>query len=410
MSKMIGPGEKDNSITLNDRPSRLFGMERVEPLFGGGRRDWSVDVLRCLSCFLVCAIHASDMSVGYGISDAGAGDNPWLHHEIYRMAVASPTVLFVMVSGIFFLSPERNVTAGKVWKKNVVKMVFAYIFWCLVYAVYRIHMMDPQPEVTWDFFLQQWMIQESHLWYIPMIIGLYILCPILRPITATYDKKLFLYIVILFMGGLILWTVYQWPTLPAEGSTAKAIIDKTPMALFCQYPFWMLYGWIAYTYRPKKGLRYLIYLIGIMAMVAGMLANIHNWYAVGDFDYGAVTQKFSIFQFLKNTALFYFIVTVFRDHEFSRIGKVLLRKWSDYTLIIYLIHRLFLLVMHHHNFLYSAGISPWIGVWIYAIIAYVGGGIAALVFHLFWDPLKRDYFTRKKRSERVYEKIEKTSR
>lgn len=381
-------------------------FEKIDPMFAGGGRDWSVDVLRCLSCFLVCVIHASDKSVAHDI--VGSGANDWLYHEVYRMAVASPTVLFVMVSGIFFLSPERNVRISRVWRKNVIKMAFAYIFWCFIYAVYRIHMMDPQPEVTAEFFIKEWMIQQGHLWYIPMIIGLYIISPIMRPITATYDKKLFMYIIVIFMGGMVLWTIYNWPTLPQEGSQTKLIIDKTPMALISQYPFWMLTGWIAYTYRPRRGMRYLIYLIGILALIAGIYANIHNWEVIGDRGFTAVTQKFGILQFFKNIALFYFIVTVFRNHKFSETGKKILKKWSDCTLIIYLIHELFLLIMFDNGFLYDNGMSPWAGVWIYAIIAYLGGGMVAIAFQALWNPIKNRIFTRRKRSERIYEKIEKS--
>ena len=168
----------------------FFRVEQVPPMFGGGRRDWSVDVLRCVSCFMVCGLHAFIFSQRYDIA-TGVGPSPWTDYLVMRMFFGSPTVLFVMVSGIFFLSPERNVTASKVWKKNVIKMAGAYVFWSFVYAVYRIHMMNPQPEITPAFFVREWLVEPYHLWYIPMIIGLYIMCPVFRPITATRDTRLF---------------------------------------------------------------------------------------------------------------------------------------------------------------------------------------------------------------------------
>ena len=376
---------------LTDNNKRgFFYCERIEPMFGQGRRDWSVDVLRCISCFMVCLTHSTRMTVTFEHGVAIA-DNMWLHNEIYAMLAASPTVLFVMVSGIFFLSPERNVRAGKVWRKNVIKMAFAYIFWCGIYACYDIYLMNPQPEITLKYFVNCWMQEPLHLWYIPMIIGLYIICPILRPITATSDRKLFKYIIAIFIGGLILWTIYYWPTHPEEGGYAVPIIDKTPMSLVCQYPFWMLFGWIAYSYRPGRGFRYLIYLAGIAAALAGIWFNIQNWYGVGDLYFFATTQKFSILSFMKNVALFYFVITVFRNHEFSKIGKAVLRKWSDYTLLIYLVHYLILRILYNNVMFYDTGMSPWIGVWVYALIAYFVGGLFALVFHLMWDPIKKAF-------------------
>ena len=143
---------------------KFFAVEQVPPMFGGGRRDWSVDVLRCISCFMVCALHASWMTMPaiYGLVEPGSFD--WVSGAAYRVIFGSPTVLFVMVSGIFFLSPERHVTAGKIWRKNVLKMTFAYIFWCLVYALYRIYFQSPQPiDLTPQILITQSLHQERHL-------------------------------------------------------------------------------------------------------------------------------------------------------------------------------------------------------------------------------------------------------
>ena len=359
-------------------------------MFGGGRRDWSVDVLRCISCFMVCALHASWMTMPaiYGLVEPGSFD--WVSGAAYRVIFGSPTVLFVMVSGIFFLSPERHVTAGKIWRKNVLKMTFAYIFWCLVYALYRIYFQSPQPiDLTPQILITQWLHQERHLWYIPMIIGLYILVPILRPITASRDTKMFRYLIIIFAGGLVLNTIYTWPEFPYGENYIFKALEKTPMELMCQYLFWMLYGWIAYTYRPCKKFRYFIYTVGIIMAVLGFCISLFNWEYAGDPDASTITRKFTIITFCKNTALFYFIVTVLREHEFSKVGKAILGKLSSCTLMIYLIHWLFLSIMMDHGFLYSSGMSPWIAVWIYAAIAYVCGGICGVIVQAVWKPFKK---------------------
>lgn len=368
--------------------NRFFTVEKVEPMFAGGGRDWSVDVLRCISCFMVCALHASwqTMPAMRGIVDPGTMD--WISGAAYRIIFGSPTVLFVMVSGIFFLSPERHVTAKKIWKKNVLKMTCAYIFWCLVYALYRIHVMDPQPEITMQLVIQEWMVEEKHLWYIPMILGLYIIAPILRPITASGDVKVFRYLVMIFTGALILNTIYTWPEFPYGELYIFPILEKTPMELICEYTFWMLFGWIAYTYRPGKKFRYFIYVVGIGMAILGFIISLHNWSFALDPDAATVTRKFTIVTFCKNTALFFFVVTFFRNHEFSERGKKILGKLSGSTLMIYLIHWLFLDIMFDHNFLYGAGVSPWIGVWIYAIIAYIAGGISGLIVQTVWKRIK----------------------
>ena len=386
----------DNKMELTGSRMNIksfFAVEKVPPMFQGGKRDWSVDVLRCVSCFMVCAIHATDSTVTTGIV-SGFGLTDCMYHIVFRTILGSPTVLFVIVSGIFFLSPERHVTPKKIWKKNILKMASAYVFWCLIYALVRIHYMDPKPEITFSLVTQEWMIQHSHLWYIPMIVTLYILAPIIRPFTASGDTRLFKYFIGVFIGGMCLWTLYYWPNLDCSETIIIPLIDKTPMAAICQFSFWMIFGWIAYTYRPKKPFRYFIYFMGLMAIAVGLYCNYINW-DIERFTMDAVTQKFSIFIFLKNTALFYFILTVFRDHSFSKFTKAFLRKLSDYTLIIYLVHYIPILYLQNNSILWDHGISPWLSVWITALFAYVSGGIFAWLFHICWDPIRAALFSNK---------------
>ncbi len=365
----------------------FFSFEKVEPMFGSGRRDLSVDVLRCLSCFIVCGIHASNMTYTYNVG--GTGQDEWMHHEFYRMLFASPTVLFIMVSGIFFLSPERDVTAPSVWKKNILKMACAYAFWSLMYALFRIHNMVSRPEITMEFFLNQWLYQQNHLRYIPMIIGLYMICPILRPITATYDRRLFRYIVLLFIFGMCLWTLYYFPPFTGEESLMRMFLDKTPMLLLCQYPMWMLIGWIAYTYRPGKRFRIALYILGAVVIVIGFLVNVRFGLDPENYDgFASTTQKFSIFTFVKNMALYYFVICFFRDFRFSERAERILKKWSDCTLLIYLSHYMILYILHNNGVFYDQGVSPWAGVWLTALVAYFGGGAFALIVHVCGRPVK----------------------
>ena len=168
---------------------------------------------------MVVMVHSSRFAMPYRDYHVVAiGTNDWYGMAFYVTLFASPTVLFVMVSGIFFLTPQRNVTARKIWSKNVPKMACAYVFWCLIYALYRIHMMDPQPEFTAKLLLTEWIVQPTHLWYIPMIIGLYILTPFFRCITKLADGKLYRYGLALFLGALLINSIITMPELPYGSS------------------------------------------------------------------------------------------------------------------------------------------------------------------------------------------------
>lgn len=338
---------------------------------------------------MVVALHASWLCMPQRMGVVEAGSFEWYGMALYRTIFASPTVLFVMVSGIFFLTPERNVTPRKIWTKNVPKMTCAYIFWCLIYALYRIYQMDPQPEFTFKLLVQQWLIEPDHLWYIPMIVTLYILVPFFRCVTKIADKKLYKYMLMLFVPALVLNTIATTPHL-VYGGYLNTILGKTPLETICTYGFWMIYGYFMYTYRPSPKARKIIYVLGVISAIAAFIICIVTYHTTGYWHAAAVNRKFTITTFGKNTAIFVFITNHFSQIQLSDRGKKILGKVSGCTLMIYLAHWLFLEIFFDHNFIFSWGINPWIVVWIYAIVIYAIGIAMALIFQLVpWKKLRK---------------------
>lgn len=329
---------------------------------------------------MVVMVHSSRFAMPYRDYHVVAiGTNDWYGMAFYVTLFASPTVLFVMVSGIFFLTPQRNVTARKIWSKNVPKMACAYVFWCLIYALYRIHMMDPQPEFTAKLLLTEWIVQPTHLWYIPMIIGLYILTPFFRCITKLADGKLYRYGLALFLGALLINSIITMPELP-YGSYLKTIVGYTPVSLLCQYSCWMILGYALYTYRPSKKARKMLYVAGIAAVLVAYVVLILQYYTIGYNGSGELSQKFTIPTFFKAVAIFLLMTNVLANVKLSERATKILVKVSNCTLMIYLVHWLFLQIIYDNKLILCWGIDPVIGVWIIAFVTYAAGALVGVIF------------------------------
>ena len=349
-------------------------------LFVSGGRDYSVDILRCVSCFMVVMIHACRFSMPYyGFELIGAGSDEWYGIAFCMSIVASPTVLFVMVSGIFFLTPQRYVTPRKVWTKNIPKMACAYIVWSLAYALYNIWFVyDPQPEITFKLLCQEWIKEPGHMWYIPMIITLYMLCPFFRCITKVDDTKLYKYGLILFLSALLLNTIVDQPEYPYMNYLA-AIVEKTPVADICQYSFWMVYGYAMYTYRPSAKARKWLYLAGIAAIFVSFAVNVIEFQELGYSNGNSINSKFTITTFFKNTALFVLITNGLQDIKLSEKATKFLSKLSNSTLMIYLIHWLFLDIFFRNRIIVGH-VNQVAAIWIVGIIVYVLGFLSGFIF------------------------------
>lgn len=356
-------------------------------MFSKENRDWSVDLLRVFSCFMVCIVHAAGRTLPGYYDSVVLGSTDWLFVTLYRGIFASGTVLFVMISGIFFLSPERNVTAKKVWTKNVPKMAAAYIGWSFLYAFYEIRPPSLN-EIMSGTFIRQWLEQPDHMWYIPMIISLYIIVPLLRYITASQDEKLFRYIVIIFIAGIAIHTVFDFPELPAMQKWTQNYIYPalwaTPYSIVCQYMFWMLFGYIAYTYRPRKQVRLVLYGLGLLSVVLFEIINYVNFTETGAASASNLVQKFNLLMFFKNVSIFYIFICGFEDITFSDRAKKWIAKMSSATLVIYLAHWLIHSILFDHGFLYTGKICLPVtaAAWVYAIISFVVGLVLAELIHL----------------------------
>ena len=93
-----------------------------------------IELLRVMACIGVIGIHAGsqhfrDMPLD---SSVWAGSN--FYHGINRFAVAS----FIMISGCLYLDSKRTWNLRRLWKRNILPIAAAYIFWQMFYAVYRI--------------------------------------------------------------------------------------------------------------------------------------------------------------------------------------------------------------------------------------------------------------------------------
>lgn len=152
-------------------------------------RNFALDVVRVLACLLVVWQHSSEL---YYIGPHGEVVR---EHSTYLIGIIDSVArtavpLFVMISG-YFLLPMKD-TFTNFFKKRMNRILFPFIFWCIIYAIFGV--------LTKGDTIQQCLIniaripvnygtEVGHLWYVYMLIGLYLLVPILSPWLQSCTKK-----------------------------------------------------------------------------------------------------------------------------------------------------------------------------------------------------------------------------
>jgi len=161
-----------------------------------------VDLIRTVALFLVILLHVSVQSV---VIPPQMQINAWVAFDFYN-SIARPCVpLFVMLSGYLMLQPSKvNEPLKLFFKKRWARIGLPFIFWGVIYFVWvgLFNNGSFAPES-----MLQSVLQGPYItfWFMYMLVGLYLLTPILRVFVAhAREDVMKLLLITWFIGtGLI---------------------------------------------------------------------------------------------------------------------------------------------------------------------------------------------------------------
>ena len=89
------------------------------------------DILRTIAVFAVIMIHFC----AYGFCNYDVYSLDWQIINAYESWIRWAVPVFVMVSGMFFLDQQKEITLSKLYRKNILRLVVAVLFWGFLYQV-----------------------------------------------------------------------------------------------------------------------------------------------------------------------------------------------------------------------------------------------------------------------------------
>ena len=143
------------------------------------------DVLRAAATVMVIILH-----VGGGMIWAVTPDMAeftWLVSA--NTLVRSAVPLFLMLSGMFLLSPEKKTSFQLLFKKYCPRLVIAYVGWSAFYAFYYAvldrTLFSEGLYGLWTRFFNS----HYHLWYLPLLFGIYLLIPFFGTVEESWPHQ-----------------------------------------------------------------------------------------------------------------------------------------------------------------------------------------------------------------------------
>lgn len=294
------------------------------------QRDYGIDLLRICAAFMVVLIHLSAEhwpNYAYNTTE-------WFVCHFFDSLGRSAVPLFVMISGMFLLHPDKPLTREMLWHKYCKRILLIFLVWSAGYACvfYVLWPMWNGYPAGWSAAWQMTWKGHYHLWYCKMLLGLYLLMPFLKKITA--DKTLTEYFLIL----TAVFTVII-PVLPFQ--VVKGFMSDTFFYFTLGFVGYFVLGYYLKTVTLSKKQQAVIYLLGIAGLLFTIFGSVYKSYAVG-LPYGYYDPQ------LPNVVCMTIAIFVFFQYHANGIaGKYsnAISTVSGCTLGIYLVHPMVMVIL-----------------------------------------------------------------
>lgn len=206
-------------------------------------RDINVDILRIIACFFVVVVHVSGTSLTNRITYS-IGSFDWFVCYLSDLFARWCVPVFVMISGGFLLNPTKPITIKKLFSKYILRILIALVFWSIFYSI------------TFHSAILPLGNQAGHLWYMPMIIGIYMVIPFFQII----PEKLLRYFV-------VVWFVFQSITFIAKFIIPEFKIIEIEHYFFMEYVGFFVLGYLLYINKESKILKKISYIAGVISVL-----------------------------------------------------------------------------------------------------------------------------------------------
>lgn len=298
------------------------------------RLEW-IDLLRGLAIFLVVLNHSNESIYAYNPEFLSAiSVQSKMFSVIVFIVCRSSVPFFLLISGYLLLDREYNPERIKhFWKNNWLHLLICTEIWFVIYDV-TLSMLGLQPfsiRVLVENLLFLRHVNMSHVWYLSMIIGIYLLIPFVSTAIRAIEIK-YLKLPIIFMFAY----AFVYPHLSAIHNALGGEPFELQMNLGFSggiYGIYLVMGYVIKKGGLKKYKSRDLFIVSLLCLCATILLQLwyfHRMYSLGIwFD--------CPFMFLMDIFLFEF-VSRFNHIPFYRIVKF----FGSYSFAVYLIHNIFL--------------------------------------------------------------------
>ena len=286
------------------------------------------DFLRCFAALAVVVLHCA----GATLAAEDPASTRFFVLNILDGATRWAVPMFLMLSGAFLLDPKREMTRKK-WLGHMARVAVALLVWGFAYAFYDTR----AAHMGAEWFLEALINMVTgrlhyHLWYLPMLLGLYLLIPPMRALVKGASRQTLWYTLCLW-GAVNLGFGTWYAFFP--NAVSRPWYNMLGLYGLSGYMGYLLLGYLLKTCRlerRREGLCYALGALGLVATCTGTRLLSMSAGALDDRLYGYLTPN-----------VFFTAAAIFLAARRLELGKHPgVAKMSALTFGVYLLHPLLL--------------------------------------------------------------------
>ena len=247
---------------------------------------------------------------------------------------------FVMISGALLMG--REISLRQLYTKRILRILASICFWSLLFALWDSFL---KGDHSAGYILKEFLYGHYHMWYLYMIVGIYMISPLLNLMIK--NIRLSYYFVILFLLYAVISPQFCGITghfIPALSESLNKLIGKQQMQFVIGYSGYFVLGYLLNRAEIGKKTERVVYVLGFLGLLSSFVMTV--WFSAQDQSRNQLFyDNFSINTFIVTVAVFVFFKQHLNRMPKTKKGRNLLLLVSKCSFGVYLIHPLFIDVL-----------------------------------------------------------------
>ena len=316
------------------------------------------DVLRIIAAFAVVILHVTSQRL-----DTSFPSSEWEIRNVYDSFVRWCVPVFFMISGALFLNQGRKFSVGRLYKINILHLIFIFFVWSFIYAIYS-------AIVKCDYNVGHILLRiiegPVHFWFLKILIGLYVTIPILRMITQNKQSEEY-FLIVALITAFVLPMIFTFIGLYNESYKSFVLYHYNAygIRIASGYVGYFVLGHYLFTYRLSGLVKKVIYIMGLFSVFSVIFLT--HWYSHHINESSELFyDNLNVFTLFESMSVYLAII------EFKLPTKYysLVSRLSSLSLGVYLSHFLVLMLFNFYG-IDSNSFNPLFFIPCYSLIVFV---------------------------------------